>query len=62
VIVMGVGIVKDRNRFGHANAVLQEVDSGFAVFVPIETPDCSVRTICAYAKEPALGVGGAPAA
>jgi hypothetical protein len=33
--------------------VLVEVDSSFALFVPLETHDFSVRTLCAYVKQEA---------
>jgi hypothetical protein len=33
--------------------VLVEVDSSFALFVPLETHDSSVRTLCAYVKQEA---------
>jgi hypothetical protein len=35
----GVRIVKNRDRFGHANAMLAEVDSGLALLVPLELHD-----------------------
>ena len=46
----GVGIVKNRNCLGHPDAVLAEVDPGFARFVPFEAHEYSVRTLCAYVK------------
>jgi hypothetical protein len=33
--------------------VLAEVDSSFALFVPLETHDFSVRTLCAYVNQEA---------
>jgi hypothetical protein len=46
----GVRIVKNWNRLGHPDTVLAEVDSRFALLVPLETHNLSVRTICAYVK------------
>ena len=43
-----VGIVKHGNRFGHADTVPAEVDSGLAFFIPLETHNLSVRTSCTY--------------
>ena len=48
-----VRIIKNRNRLGHPDTVLAEVDSSFALFVPLETHDFSVRTLCAYVNQEA---------
>src|SRR5450432_3824866 len=45
-----VRIVKHRKRFGHTDAVLAKVDPSLALFVPLETHNLSVRTLCAYFK------------
>lgn len=44
----GVGVVKDRNRFGHTDTVFAKVDSGFARVIPLKAHSSSVRTRCAY--------------
>src|SRR5574340_672742 len=46
----GIRVVQNRNRFGHADAVLAKVDPGFARLVPFEAHSSSVRTNCAYVK------------
>ena len=46
----GIGIVKDRNRLRHPDAVLAEVDADFARVIPLEAHTYSVRTFCAYVK------------
>src|SRR6266545_1624392 len=52
----GVRIIKDRNRFGHPYAVLANVDSSFALLIPFEAHDFSVRTFCAYVKRKAASL------
>ncbi len=44
----GIRIVKNRNRFGHADAVFAKVDSSLARLIPLEAHSLSVRTNCAY--------------
>ena len=39
-----VRVVKNRNRFGHPDAVLAQVASGFDRLVPFEAHSSSVRT------------------
>jgi hypothetical protein len=46
----GVRIVKDRNCFGHPDTVLAKVDPGFALLIPFEAHNLSVRTFRAYVK------------
>jgi hypothetical protein len=46
---MGFG----RTNLGHPDTVLVEVDSSFALFVPLEAHDFSVRTLCAYVNQEA---------
>src|SRR4051812_42331122 len=46
----GISVVKNRNRFGHPDAVLAVVDSGFARVIPLKAHSFSVRTCCAYVK------------
>lgn len=55
----GVGVAKDGNRFGHADAVLAKVDPGFARLIPLEAHSSSVRTSCAYVNSDLRGDVGA---
>ncbi len=55
-----VRVVENRNRLGHADAVLAEVDSGLARLIPLEAHSSSVRTDCAYVNPDGAGgeIGG----
>ena len=57
----GVGIVKDRNRLRHADPMPSEVDSGFALFVPLEAHDLLYVQDVHISRRRGLGRGLAPA-
>jgi hypothetical protein len=54
----GVGIIEHGNGLGHPHAMLPEVNSGFAVFIPLEGHNSIVHTRCAYVNRPEIGLSG----
>lgn len=44
----GIWVLENRNRLGHANAMLPKVDSGLARLIPLEARSLRVHTSCAY--------------
>ena len=51
-------VVKNRNRFGYADAVLAVINSSLARLIPLEAHSSSVRTDCAYVNPTGAGICG----